>query len=353
MKLDRFNTLLLRTESCKCTQIERILELNNVINLVGVFSNINLLVSVIKYLNINLIAIAGETCSNEKAILKNELTKYKSDCKIIELIRDDDRSLIVIDDVRNSKHTSSRVKFDEFLTMSISESFQSILEIKLFGKVFIGYKGLEKISLRAKKTEELFLFLLHNNKKMTRDTLIENLWRGYDYEVATRQLYNNIYNIRKALKDYGINRGEILIDSEYRAIIGDANFDLKNLEYVRLNIDNFSYKELVDFSNRYEGEYLEGYDYEWLLNEKQQVNNSLVDIFMLVAEQSLEREDYVNHEAALLKAFQLDPHFNKITDMLLNYYLQTSQKSKALRHYQIYNEYLKQNDEFTEFYDNV
>ncbi|HLR72671.1 MAG TPA: response regulator, partial [Pseudogracilibacillus sp.] len=64
----------------------------------------------------------------------------------------------------------------------------------------------QPVSWRTSKSQELFIYLLHNrNRLVEKSAIVDLLWYDHDVEKAYALLYTTVYNTRKQLKKYRPN----------------------------------------------------------------------------------------------------------------------------------------------------
>lgn len=217
------------------------------------------------------------------------------------------------------------------------------LMIQTLGKFRIAWENQTPLKWRTEKTKELFLLLLHNkNRNMTKEDMLETLWPEQDPEKVVNQLYNGIYYIRKALKEYGIDRSMITIDSSYMLKLGGVVTDMDQFVGPAKNYRNLSVDQLLDLETSYSGDYLEGEDYQWADLERDSLLNMYYKVLIRLSEILMEKQEYPKAEALLLKGYNNNPYEDVCTELLIRLYALTGEKNKAAIHYQAYQRLLRQ-----------
>ncbi|GAB3789714.1 response regulator [Virgibacillus kimchii] len=130
----------------------------------------------------------------------------------------------------------------------------------------------EFLQWRTTKSQELFLYLLHNyGKTIRKSELVELLWTDFEEARAYSQLYTAIYHIRKTLKKYSSHFTIKNMGEGYTLYIENLFIDLveweKNLKtappLTGETID--AYEENMKL---YSGAFLQEYDYLWAEAER-------------------------------------------------------------------------------------
>ncbi len=225
---------------------------------------------------------------------------------------------------------------------SVRESDKRKLHIKCLGHFQVAWEGQEPIKWRTEKTRELFAFLLYKQgQSISKDELLENLWTEDDPEKAIRQLYNGIYHIRKALEEYGVDRGLISIDGSYHLRLGPVDYDVRRL-YELDKSSPASLETLEEMELLYTGDYLQGEYYPWALFERENLEKLYQQCLIRLSEQYIGKKQFVKAESTLAKAYIKNPYEEITTELLLRLYMETGEKSKAVRHFDSYSKLLKE-----------
>ena len=226
---------------------------------------------------------------------------------------------------------------------TVQESGKRKLQIKCLGRFQVSWEGQEPIKWRAEKTRELFAFLLHNHgRAISKEELLDRLWPDDDPEKAIRQLYNGIYHIRKALWEYGIDRSLIHIDSNYNLKLGPADYDVRRFYELENSISANNLEPLEEMEALYAGDYLEGEDYPWACFERERLIKLHLQCLIGLSEQYIRKKQFAKAENILMTAYEKSPYEEAITELLLTLYIETEEKSKAVRHFNAYLKILKE-----------
>jgi len=220
--------------------------------------------------------------------------------------------------------------------------FGQRLQIKCLGQFVVGWENSPPIKWRAEKTKELFAFLLQNKaRKLSKEELLEALWTDEIPDKAIRQLYNDIYYIRKALKEYGIAENLISIDSSYRVRLGDVDYDAECFYKFENRNQGYCIDGLKELVQLYAGDYLGSEYYEWANGERERLLRVYLNLLFLLADELSKAGRWEEAETCLLKAYVKNPYDEKATKLLLNVYFNSGNAGKALKHYRAYEKLLK------------
>lgn len=235
------------------------------------------------------------------------------------------------------------------------------LLIKCLGGLVVTWENKKPIKWRTEKTKEIFAFLLHNHgKTISKDKLLDNLWPDDLSERATRQLYNGIYYIRKALEEYGIDRRLVHIDGDYNLRLdSEVGLDVRQLYCNKPHIENDSLDFLEKLEELYTGDYFEGEYYPWADYEREKLIKIYNQYLIRLADKYYSMGYMDKSERALMKAYSKNPYDESITEGLLRLYINTGEKSKAARHFSLFYKLLseelgiKPNNKIQEIYRTI
>ena len=216
------------------------------------------------------------------------------------------------------------------------------LKISCLGQLRVGWEDQEPIKWRAEKTKELFAYLLQNaGRGISKDELLDQLWSDAEPTKAIRQLYNGIYYIRKALQEYGIDESLVSIGSNYTLELGSVDYDVSY--YYKFEKGNYAETigELEILDNLYAGDYLEAEYYPWADYEKERLGKLFQQCLIKLAKLYKEQKQYAKAESKLIKAYVRNPYEEGTTELLLRLFMETGEKSKAVRHFNAYSKLIE------------
>ncbi len=215
------------------------------------------------------------------------------------------------------------------------------LKIRCLGGFEVALQGSAPIKWRAEKTKELFAYLLHNiRRNISKDDILDALWRRDDPERAVRQLYNGVYYIRKALGDYGIDGSILSIDADYHLNTGDVEFDIHRFHTLHKQTED-RVEALECMEALYTGDYLGTLPYDWAAFERQHLLDMYTQCVTELSALYADSGRLDDAAAVLTKAYGFDPLSESVTKHLLALYRRTQNKCAAARHYSAYCALLK------------
>lgn len=184
--------------------------------------------------------------------------------------------------------------------------------------------------------------LQNQNRKISRDELLDKLWPEEEPERAVKQLYNGTYYIRKALEAYGIDSTLIRISSGYSLQLGPVDWDVGRYCALFQNHTEDRNKSLAEMEALYTDDYLEGEFYPWSDFERERLSKLYDQCVIDLSKSYISEKKYDQAEALLLKAYHKDPYLEDISELLLRLYNETGNASIAVKHYNAYAALIKE-----------
>lgn len=171
---------------------------------------------------------------------------------------------------------------------------------------------------RTAKAQELFAYLLHRRGEFVPKYKIMNMFSPeLDKKRAMTQLYTVIYQIRKCLKESGI---EVKIDNDsiqegYCLRLENTYIDVEAWETLVNELDEKDpqyYEKLKYCLEQYDGDYMEDYDYLWAESERERLRQ----LWMYYARQLLL---HLYHDGKWTKLLQLGERFKQFNPYQFEY----------------------------------
>ncbi|GEM44501.1 SARP family transcriptional regulator [Deinococcus cellulosilyticus NBRC 106333 = KACC 11606] len=112
-------------------------------------------------------------------------------------------------------------------------------------------------TLSRKKVRSVFKMLaLHPSHRLQKESLIDQLWADLEPEQGAAQLYNALYNLRKAFQPYGgvevgLNRGEIVLSAEGGVRVDALDFEKNTLTALKSR----AFEQLLGALNLWTGDF--------------------------------------------------------------------------------------------------
>lgn len=180
------------------------------------------------------------------------------------------------------------------------------------------------VQWRTSRAQELFLYLLQNNKQHVRkEALIDILWENETTEGSLQHLYTTVYHVRQALRPFH-NYFKLKNTSEgYFLQVKNIEVDLWKWEdelgeLGPLNeINHEQYERVMSIAK---GPYLSEYDYIWLEPERQRYEQLWIKQALKLAQFYYEKG--LNDEAKqwCKRVLEVDPIYEEATLLLMKVY---------------------------------
>ena len=196
------------------------------------------------------------------------------------------------------------------------------------------------------KAQELFAYLVMNrNKTVSKQTLIDLLWPEYDTVRSTTQLHTAIYQIRKIIKNLGLDLEIKYKDERYRLVWGDIKLDVEEWENAVRDappIDSHTLRTHLSIMAKYPGGFLEEHSYLWAEYEQERLQMIWLSHASEIAEWYQSTEQFTE---AILLYQQIREKLPGMEDGyfgLMKLYAMTNHPREVTKQYQILTEKLKE-----------
>ena len=221
----------------------------------------------------------------------------------------------------------------------------SSVNVSLFGKFNIAY-GEKRTYIRARKVQELFIYLLVFRKKpQPRESLSEILWADQPAIISKKNLRQTLWHLQSAFKEFKkSSKLELLIDDGWIHIRLPTDFWLDTAEFERVfnSVNHKQVRELSaeDFTamqyavNLYRGDLLEGWYQDWCIFERerfQMMNLMLLDKLVQYC------EVHQKYNRGLAYGWQILGHdhaYERAHRQLMRLYALSGDRTQALHQYQ-------------------
>lgn len=134
---------------------------------------------------------------------------------------------------------------------------------------------IQTIHWRTAKAQELFIYLLHHHGVTVRkDIILDFLWPEYELERSSTHLHTTIYQIRRIIKQKGLDVQIKYIDQGYRLDLGRVKLDKIEWETGIKQSPPVS-PATIEYHSRllklYRGDYLAEHHYIWAESEQERL----------------------------------------------------------------------------------
>lgn len=205
----------------------------------------------------------------------------------------------------------------------------------------------QPVSWRTSKSQELFIYLLHNrNRLVEKSAIVDLLWYDHDVEKAYALLYTTVYNTRKQLKKYRPNIKLYNRLDGYLLELQNVEIDLVHWENELLQLSKVNEMTIAEYERIMawnEGPLLANTDYIWLEAERHRLDRLWIHMATKIATYYKEH----NQLSEAIKWFQRiidrlptleEAHFN-----LMKLYEKNGEFTLMMQQYDELNKQLRKN----------
>ena len=205
----------------------------------------------------------------------------------------------------------------------------------------------QPVSWRTSKSQELFIYLLHNrNRLVEKSAIVDLLWYDHDVEKAYALLYTTVYNTRKQLKKYRPNIKLYNRSDGYLLELQNVEIDLVQWENELLQLSKVNEMTIAEYERIMawnEGPLLANTDYIWLEAERHRLDRLWIHMATKIATYYKEH----NQLSEAIKWFQRiidrlptleEAHFN-----LMELYEKNGEFTLMMQQYDELNKQLRKN----------
>lgn len=201
---------------------------------------------------------------------------------------------------------------------------------------------------KTKKIKRLFIYLLLNKgKAISREHLAGLFWPESDKKCAAMSFRSALYELKRIISHYG------MFSQEDSNLIRETAAGLKISNYERLNTDLDEFHKLNQiritlsiYSDRadhlintlekmislYRGDLLEYESYDdWILIEQEKLKSIFIDSALQLSREYIKKKNYRRAEQILLKILSHDNYNEEAACLLIELYIGSSQKSRAIQ----------------------
>lgn len=220
------------------------------------------------------------------------------------------------------------------------------IKVSLFGKVDISYGEKKTHPIRARKVQELLIYLLIFRKHpQPRESLSEALWTDQSAVVCRKNLRQTLWHLQSAFKAFRPSSSfELLIDDDWIHIRLPADFwlDTAKFEQVFDLVNHKRARELTpeDFKamefavNLYKGDLLEGWYQDWCVFERERFQ---LMYLMLLDKLVQYCEIHQRYDAGLAYGWKIMRHdqaYERAHRQMMRLYFMAGDRTQAIYQYQ-------------------
>jgi two-component SAPR family response regulator len=189
----------------------------------------------------------------------------------------------------------------------------SVVSIRMLGAFETSKEGSQQVKWITSKVEELFAILLLHNYNISKWALMEMLWPDSEPQKAEQNLYTSVFRLKQTLKDEGL---DITIEANkgtYKMICDSIHWDVGALMDAKDCTDLGKMEKALE---AYHGELLDGKDYLWSYDLRQNFCNTYLDIATNLANTYMNADELAKSIDALESTLKFCPYHPKSMRLL-------------------------------------
>lgn len=172
------------------------------------------------------------------------------------------------------------------------------------------------------KVEELFaMFLLHENKWMSKWQIIEMLWPDSEKNKGEQNLYTSVFRLKKTLQDAGIKARINTNKGYYQLELNDCESDIKKLEIFLGKRPTLTEQTLEEFEKAislYRGDLFGDRSYSWCIVDRERYHEWYCEQSKQLALYYIRNKQYRKAAGLLKTLLQIAPDDPEGKEMLAN-----------------------------------
>lgn len=199
-----------------------------------------------------------------------------------------------------------------------------------------------EVKWRTKKVKELFTFLWHNrNHPIHKTVIIDELWSDKEMEKAVALLHTSIYQLRKSLKEIGIENSISLVNDHYKLSV-TMKSDVLEIEEI-IQSQNWNSRKVRKVLELYCGDYMENDDFVWAIQYQQELKQEVIQYLQQFVNKSKDKAECKELVGLCLeKMLELNQYDESIMYQLLDHYCKLGNTPKVKEVFQLITHRLKE-----------
>ncbi|NLY74836.1 MAG: hypothetical protein GX075_05995 [Firmicutes bacterium] len=202
-------------------------------------------------------------------------------------------------DEKSNRHRIKRKILLNQIEVQPEKNPTPILRIRMFGpfQVFCRNTEITSDNWRTIKSRDLLAYLIHQDRPVNTDQIIEDLWPNLNSDKASAVFRSNLYYLRRTLTRFIdeelIIRGTKCYQLRHGSVVTDrCEFEKMAGEFLRKPITDSIIDKLEESIALYRGDYLADLDYPWVLPIQEELKNMLFEIKRRLSIYYFEHKDY-------------------------------------------------------------
>lgn len=219
------------------------------------------------------------------------------------------------------------------------------LQITLFGHVSVVPPNVSAPLKLPRSTQALLAYLLLQQRLVPRDVLMDVFWVDHSPDRARSSLTTALWRLRQLLEPEDVTPGTYLVTGSMGEVgfnwnsshwLDTAAFERHVYPLLRKPISNLGEDDLTEIEgvlSLYRGELLEGIYEDWALRERERFRSLHLNCLTRLMEFYAGRKNFQQSIACAHEILRQDPVREEIHRALMRIYLESGQRTLAMRQY--------------------
>lgn len=221
----------------------------------------------------------------------------------------------------------------------------TLLQITLFGHISVVHPSVSAPLKLTRSAQALLAYLLLQHHLVPRDVLMEVFWVDHSPDRARSSLTTALWRLRQLLEPNEVRPGTYLIASNTGEVGFNWNsghwldtelFERRIYPLLRKPISDLGEEDLKEIESvltLYRGDLLEGMYEDWALRERERFRTLHLNCLTRLMECHAGRKNFEQSIALAHEILRRDPVREEIHRALMRIYLESGQRTMAMRQY--------------------
>ncbi len=238
------------------------------------------------------------------------------------------------------KRMANSLEFLKRIAVETTGKDAYLFRIQMFGpiRVFHGGQEINTAQWRTVKSRHLLAYLAHQDKPVSTDQIIEDLWPYVEPDKAIALFHTTLYYLRRLLQQFTTEEMIIRGSKRYQLRPGSVFIDRFEFEKnARLALEKEMSTELAEQLEStillYRGDYLEDLDYQWIAPVQERLRNLNMELRQKLAIFYLQNKMPAKALLHLQQLMALNPYSETTLKLLLTACAEMGDQAAAIKHY--------------------
>lgn len=247
--------------------------------------------------------------------------------------------------VERLRRTVSRALKKRSVLVEKALAKEKNISVYLFGGIDVSSQIVGTVKWTSTKSMELFVYLLlKESRNISKNVIIEDIFRGMPLKNAENYLKTSVYQIRKVLEHHGLkllltssNGAYKLECSGFYVDFMDFREKIQKLE----KIDASNLQEALDVEKMYIGDLLGDRSYYWSMSEREKYLNQYLSLAQKLGKYYFDNGNMEQASYILKKIIKISPLHEEANYLFMKVFAAQKNKKLLMKHYEGYVRMLK------------